>query len=189
MTRPSSVQPESQPVNATEEGRSAAPCEIKASSVVGASPSAATGEEPDEIADALKALIREGAPWQHATASLTRVYSAIAALRSERDAATRRIAEVERACDMPLDMIATALDAHRNTAEEDHRLARRFERYLHLMAKITHAQRDRCRAATRRAEEAEARIAEMKNQQASRSSEDGRCGCCGAWVSNCECRA
>jgi hypothetical protein len=54
----------------------------------------------------------------------------LAALREAREGAERLIRETERACDMPLHMIATTLDAHRQTgcADMDEIAALRSER-------------------------------------------------------------
>ncbi len=56
-----------------------------------------------------------------------------------RAAAEARVAEVERACDMPLEMIATTLDAHRKTAEADHQRAEKAESEV---ARLREALRD-----------------------------------------------
>jgi hypothetical protein len=57
-----------------------------------------------------------------------------AAALSRAEAAERRIRETEQACHMPLDMIATTLDAHRVTAQADHERAEAAERQADRLA-------------------------------------------------------
>jgi hypothetical protein len=104
-------------------------------------------------------------------AEVARLTAALTRSEEARGESERRIRAVEQACDMPLAMIATTLDAHRVTAQADHQRAEEAELELVGANAIIHdlqrvdgaveAAEARASAAEQRASRAEAALADL----------------------------